>query len=72
VINRAKSQQWYINLPSALAHALQFTKSEVVEWEIERKDKLILRRKMSKKRRKKSIRRPIMQPGDTGETNKGD
>lgn len=55
-IDRAKSQQWYVNLPSALAHALQFSKGEVVEWEIETKDKLILKRTITKKQGKKSIR----------------
>ena len=44
VIKRKKSQQWYVNFPSALAQALEFGKSEVVEWVVETKDKLILRR----------------------------
>ena len=43
-ITRKKSQQWYVNFPSALAQALEFAKSEVVEWVVESKDKLVLRR----------------------------
>lgn len=31
-INRKKSEQWYINFPSALAQAMEFDKSEIVEW----------------------------------------
>ena len=31
-INRKESEQWYINFPSALAQAMEFEKSEVVEW----------------------------------------
>jgi antitoxin component of MazEF toxin-antitoxin module len=52
LIKRKKSQQWYVNFPSALAQALEFAKSEVVEWVVETKDKLILRRQ------RRSLRRP--------------
>ena len=31
-ISRQKSEQWYINFPSALAQAMEFDKSETVEW----------------------------------------
>lgn len=48
LIQRDASQQWYINFPSALAQAMEFTKSEVVEWVIKDKDTLILRRKTHK------------------------
>jgi hypothetical protein len=44
LIKRAKSQQWYINFPSALAQAMEFERGEVVEWLIEDKHKLILKR----------------------------
>ncbi len=44
LIKRVKSEQWYINFPSALAQAMEFERGEVVEWSIEDKDKLILRR----------------------------
>lgn len=50
VIKRARTQQWYICFPSALAQAMEFTKSEEVEWVIESKHQLILKRKTGKKR----------------------
>jgi len=49
-IDRKKSRQWYVNFPSALAQALEFTKSEVVEWVIEAKGKLVLRRERPDRR----------------------
>jgi hypothetical protein len=44
-IKRKTSEQWYINFPSAVAHALEFAQSESVEWIIADKQHLILRRK---------------------------
>jgi antitoxin component of MazEF toxin-antitoxin module len=44
LIKRSKSEQWYINFPSALAQAMEFERGEVVEWTIEDKQKLILSR----------------------------
>ncbi len=44
LINRTKSQQWYVNFPSAIAQAMEFDKGEIVEWVIENKNKLILKR----------------------------
>ena len=44
LIKRVKSEQWYINFPSAIAQAMEFDKGEVVEWIIENKNKLILKR----------------------------
>jgi antitoxin component of MazEF toxin-antitoxin module len=44
LIKRSKSEQWYINFPSALAQAMEFERGEMVEWTIEDKQKLILRR----------------------------
>lgn len=44
LIKRAKSEQWYINLPAAVAQAMEFGKGEVVEWIIEDKQKMILKR----------------------------
>ena len=44
LIKRSKSEQWYINFPSALAQAMEFERGETVEWTIEDKQKLILRR----------------------------
>jgi len=39
-------EQWLVNFPAALAQALNFVKSEVVEWEVE--DKYTLKLKRSK------------------------
>jgi len=44
LIQRKDSHQWYINFPAPLAEAMEFTKGEVVEWIIQAKDSLILRR----------------------------
>jgi hypothetical protein len=44
LIKRSKSEQWYINFPSALAQAMEFERGEMVEWSIEDRNKLILRR----------------------------
>lgn len=43
-IKRASSEQWYINLPSAVAQAMEFERGETVEWVIEDKQKMILKR----------------------------
>lgn len=44
LINRKKSQQWFINFPSAVAQAMEFERGETVEWIIEDKGQLVLRR----------------------------
>jgi 3-methyladenine DNA glycosylase Mpg len=44
LIKRKKSEQWYINFPSAIAQAMEFSRSENVEWLISDKQHLILRR----------------------------
>jgi hypothetical protein len=44
LIKRKASEQWYINFPSALAQAMEFTRGETVEWLVDRKDLLALRR----------------------------
>jgi len=44
LIQRQDSQQWYINFPAALAQAMEFTKGETVEWIIQDKHHLTLRR----------------------------
>ena len=44
LIKRKDSEQWYINFPSAIAQAMEFRKAEVVEWIIEDKATLLLRR----------------------------
>lgn len=44
LIKREKSEQWYINFPAAVAQAMEFEKGEVVEWVIEDKKKMVLKR----------------------------
>jgi hypothetical protein len=44
LIQRQNSEQWYINFPSALAQAMDFQRGETVEWIIEDKSLLALRR----------------------------
>ena len=43
-IKRQNSEQWYINFPSAIAQAMEFSHSENVEWIISDKKNLILHR----------------------------
>lgn len=45
LIQRKKSQQWYINFPSAVAQAMEFRRGETVEWIIEDKANLVLHRR---------------------------
>ena len=45
LIKRRNSEQWYINFPSAVAQAMEFTRGEIVEWIIEDKAQIVLRRK---------------------------
>jgi hypothetical protein len=47
LIKRKASQQWYINLPSAVAQACEFLRGEVVEWII--KDRYTLQLKRTRK-----------------------
>lgn len=44
LIKRAKSEQWYINFPSAVAQAMEFEKGEVAEWLIDDHQRLVLMR----------------------------
>lgn len=44
LIHRKASEQWYINFPSALAQAMEFSRGETVEWTVEDKSLLALRR----------------------------
>lgn len=44
LIKRQQSVQWYINFPSAVAQAMEFERGETVEWIIEDKSQLVLRR----------------------------
>jgi len=44
LIKRKSSEQWYINFPSAIAQAMEFSRGEIVEWIVEHKSLLALRR----------------------------
>jgi hypothetical protein len=44
LISRKSSQQWYINFPSAVAQSMEFSRGETVEWIVEDKSLLALRR----------------------------
>ena len=44
LIKRSASEQWYINFPSAVAQAMEFSKGETLEWVISDKAHLILSR----------------------------
>jgi hypothetical protein len=44
LIKRKASEQWYINFPSAIAQAMEFARGETVEWVVEDKALLALRR----------------------------
>lgn len=44
LIKRKESEQWYINFPSAIAQAMEFVKGETVEWVVEDKTRLTLKR----------------------------
>ncbi len=44
LIKRQASEQWYINFPSAVAQAMEFSRGEVVEWLIEDKETLVMHR----------------------------
>ena len=44
LIRRKASEQWYINFPSAVAQAMEFSRGETVEWIVEDKALLALRR----------------------------
>lgn len=46
LIKRKESEQWFVNFPSAVAQAMEFRKSETMEWIIENKGLLILKRRL--------------------------
>lgn len=41
---RKGREQWYVNVPSAVAQAMELMSGETVEWVIVDKDELLLRR----------------------------
>lgn len=44
LIQRKASEQWYVNFPAALAQAMEFNKGEIVEWVIQDRNTLSLKR----------------------------
>jgi antitoxin component of MazEF toxin-antitoxin module len=44
LIKRAKSEQWYVNFPAAVAQAIEFDQGEIVEWIIDDHQNIVLRR----------------------------
>lgn len=63
-IKRAKSEQWYVNFPAAVAQEIEFQQAKVVEWLIDDHQRLVLQRsdqsvadlkKNSPRRSKRSI-----------------
>ncbi len=44
LIKRAKSEQWYVNFPAAVAQAIEFNQGEIVEWIIDDHQRLVLKR----------------------------
>lgn len=44
LIKRKESEQWYVNFPAQLAQAMEFKKGETVEWFIEDKSTLAMKR----------------------------
>lgn len=44
LIRRKASEQWYINFPSAVAQAMDFSKGEEVHWSVVDKSHLVLSR----------------------------
>jgi len=45
LIKRKQSEQWYINFPAQIAQAMEFERGEIVEWVIEDKGLLVLKRR---------------------------
>jgi hypothetical protein len=44
LIKRKESEQWYVNFPAQVAQAMEFEKGETVEWFVEDKETLALKR----------------------------
>ena len=44
LIKRKDSEQWYVNFPAALALAMEFQKGETIEWVIQDRCTLTMRR----------------------------
>jgi len=49
LIQRVNSQQFYLMIPAQAANALEFEKGEEIEWIIESKEILVIKRQKQKK-----------------------
>jgi antitoxin component of MazEF toxin-antitoxin module len=49
LIQRKNSQQFYLMIPAQAAQALEFEKGEEIEWIIESKEILVIKRQKKKK-----------------------
>jgi antitoxin component of MazEF toxin-antitoxin module len=47
LIKRKESEQWYVNFPAQIAQAMEFERGETVEWVVEDKSQLVLRRRQT-------------------------
>jgi len=45
LIQRCRSQQWYVNFPAAVANACDFVKGETVEWTLLDRGRMLLTRR---------------------------
>ena len=61
LIDRKNSRQWYINFPSALAQAMEFSRGELVEWFQESKNQLVLNRPQAPP----SVLKKTLRPGSS-------
>ena len=59
LIKRQKSEQWYVNFPSAVAQAIEFEQGEIVEWIIDDFQHLVLKRSdVAVAKVKKKLKKP--------------
>lgn len=63
LIQRRRSQQWYVNFPAAVANALDFAKGETVEWTVlDRRRLLLVRRRVPKAPAVGKTKTPVLKP----------
>jgi len=55
---RPNNPQWHINIPNALAKAVNLQKGEELEWEVESRTLLVLVRKTAPPGRKLKVQAP--------------
>jgi hypothetical protein len=63
LIARKKTEQWDVNFPAAIARGMDFKKEKIVEWTIETRGRLTLRRT---KRKQKILRLMVETPNPHG------